>query len=39
MRAAAAKACAGLEAERFVKDPDRDVCAEASEALGTEQGA
>ena len=39
MRAAVAKACAGLEAERFVKDLDRDVCAEASEALGTEQGA
>ena len=39
MRAAVAKACAGLEVERFVKDLDRDVCAEASEALGTEQGA
>ena len=39
MRAAAAKACAGLDFGRFVQDLDRDVCAEASEALGVEQGA
>ena len=39
MRAAAAKACAGLEVERFVQDLGRDVCAEASEASGAEQGA
>ena len=39
MRAAAAKECAGLEVERFVKDLGRDVCVEASEALGAEQGA
>ena len=39
MRAAAARASAGLEVERFVKDLDRDVCAEASEALGVERGA
>ena len=36
MRAAAAKACAGLEVESFVQDLDRDVCAEA---LGAERGA
>ena len=39
MRAAATKACAGLEVERFVRYLGRDVCVEASEALGTEQGA
>ena len=39
MRAAVAKACAGLEVERFVEDLDRDVCVESSEALGAERGA
>ena len=39
MRAAAAKARAGLGVERFVTDLDRDVCVEASEASGAEQGA
>ena len=32
MHAALAKASAGLEVELFAKDPDREVCAEASEA-------
>ena len=36
MRAAVAKACAGLGVERFVTDLDRDVCVEAS---GAELGA
>ena len=39
MRPAVARACAGLEAERFVGDLDHDICAEASGALGTERGA
>ena len=39
MRAAGAKACAGLEVERFVRDLGRDVCVDSSEALGSEQGA
>ena len=39
MRAAVAKACAGLEVERFARDLDRDVCAQGSEALGAERGA
>ena len=39
MRAAAAKACAGLEVERFVRDLGRDVCVDSYEALGAEQGA
>ena len=39
MRAAVAKACAGLEVERSVEDLDRDVCVESSEAFGAEQGA
>ena len=39
MRTAAAKACAGLEAERFVRDLGRDVCVDSSEALGAERGA
>ena len=38
MRAAVAKACAGLEVERFVKDLDRDVRVESSDALGAGQG-
>ena len=39
MQAATAKASAGLEVELFVKDLDREVCVEASEALGSEKGA
>ena len=39
MRAAVAKACAGLEVDRFIRDLGRDVCAEASEALGGEPGS
>ena len=39
MREAARKACKGLEAERFVTDLGRDLCAEASEAIGAEAGA
>ena len=38
MRAAADKACRGLEVERFVGDLDHEVCAEASEMLGSERG-
>ena len=36
MRPAVAKACAGLEVERFVRDLDRDMCAESPEGLGAE---
>ena len=39
MRSALSKACAGLEVELFVKDLDCDVCVEASDALGAEEGA
>ena len=39
MRDAVSRACRGLEVERFVTDLDREVCAEASEAMGTEAGA
>ena len=39
MRAALTKASAGLEVELFVKDLDREVRADASEALGSEEGA
>ena len=39
MRAALSKACAGLEVGLLVKDLDRDVCVESSEALGAEKGA
>ena len=36
MRAAVAKACAGLEVERFLGYLGRDVCVDSSEALGGE---
>ena len=39
MRAAVAKACAGLGVERFAQHLGRDVCVDSSEALGAEQGA
>ena len=39
MRTAAAKACAGLEVERFARDLGRDVYVDSSEALGEERGA
>ena len=39
MRGAAAKARAGLEVGRFIRDLDRNVCAEASEALGADPGS
>ena len=39
MRAAVEKARKGLEGERFVRGLDRDVCADASEILGSERGA
>ena len=39
MREAVGRACRVLEVERFVSDLDREVCAEASEALGAEPGA
>ena len=39
MQAALVQASAGLEVELSVKDLDRDVCAEASETLGSEKGA
>ena len=39
MRSALPNARAGLEVELFVKDFDRDVCAESSEALGAGKGA
>ena len=39
MRAAVAMARAGLEVERFVWGLGRDVCVDASEALGAEKGA
>ena len=35
---AADKACKGLEVERFVTDLDREICVDASEALGAEGG-
>ena len=39
MREAVGKACKGLEVEHFVVDLDREVCVDASEALGAEAGA
>ena len=39
VRSAPVKACSGLEVELFVRDLVRDVCVEASEALGYEKGA
>ena len=39
MRSALAKACTAIEVELFVRDLSRDVCVEASEALGPEKGA
>ena len=39
MRSALSKACAGFEVELFVKGLCRNVCVEASEALGAEKGA
>ena len=38
MRGAVARACRGLEVERFVADLDREICVDASEALGAERG-
>ena len=38
MRAAVDKACKGLEVERFVAELDREICVDASEALGAEKG-
>ena len=38
MREAVGRACKGLEVERFVADLDREICADASEALGAETG-
>ena len=38
VREAAARACRSLEVERFVADLDREVCVDASEALGAETG-
>ena len=39
MRSALDKARAGLEVEMFVRGLGRDMCVEASEALGSEKGA
>ena len=38
MREAVGKACKGLEVEQFVTDLDREICLDASEALGAEPG-
>ena len=38
MRAAAGRACRGLEVERFVVDLGREICVDASEALGAQTG-
>ena len=38
MREAVARACRGLEVERFIVDLDREICVDASEALGAETG-
>ena len=38
MREAVGRACRGLEVERFVADLDREICVDASEALGAETG-